>query len=174
MIVIHAVQKLLNISRLKPALYISQAADGQELHSWYARLVSTSFPGKLFVMYVHEPSLMLVLAPGKSISKTLPIFYERLPALLIRANFKQSFIHHEIPLIKEGHVVSKTNSRSMLASMNNLTSNIEFSCSRFSGYDKIDIDEIENMYMDWLTQDKSASHGYRQTSDYWREKGAIQ
>jgi hypothetical protein len=41
MIIIHGVQKLLNTSRLKPALYISEASENQHLHSWYARLLAT-------------------------------------------------------------------------------------------------------------------------------------
>jgi hypothetical protein len=41
MILIHGVQKLLNTSRLKPALYISQAGENQMLHNCYARLLAT-------------------------------------------------------------------------------------------------------------------------------------
>ena len=87
MIIIHAVQKLLNISRLKPALFISRPAEQQELHSWYAKLISTSFPGKLMVMFVHEPSLLMVMTTGKSLKNTLPQFYDRLEALLKRKKF---------------------------------------------------------------------------------------
>ena len=82
MIIIHAVQKLLNTGKLKPALFISQPSAGQHLHSWYAKLLSTGFRGKLLVMYVHEPSLLTVLTKGKTINSTLPQFYTRLPQLL--------------------------------------------------------------------------------------------
>ncbi len=34
MVIIHAVQKLLNTSRLKPSLFVSQPLEGEELHSW--------------------------------------------------------------------------------------------------------------------------------------------
>ena len=88
MIIVHAVQKLLNISRLKPVLFLSKPSEQQELHSWYAKLISTSFRGKLFVMYVHEPSLIVVLTKGKTISNTLPEFYNRLEALLKRNHFE--------------------------------------------------------------------------------------
>ena len=69
-IIIHAVQKLLNTSRLKAAQYVSEGAKDQLLHRWYARLVSTGFPGKLLVMYVHEPSLLTVVCRGKTIGGT--------------------------------------------------------------------------------------------------------
>ena len=46
-IIIHAVQKLLNTSRVKADLFITKPSDSQEMHSWYAKLVPTSFQGKL-------------------------------------------------------------------------------------------------------------------------------
>ncbi|HKZ66783.1 MAG TPA: hypothetical protein VJ111_10525 [Chitinophagaceae bacterium] len=55
MLIIHAVQKLLYTSRIKASLYVTQPGDGQLLHSWYARLLPSGFPGKLLVMYVHDP-----------------------------------------------------------------------------------------------------------------------
>jgi hypothetical protein len=114
MIIIHAVQKLLNTSKQKPALFVSEASVNQHLHSWYAKLLSTGFAGKLLVMYVHEPSLLTVLTKGKTINSTLPQFYARLPQLLARTNFKPEFISTEMKLVKDGYVVSKTNSKSML------------------------------------------------------------
>jgi hypothetical protein len=118
MIILHAVQKLLKTSRLKPALYLSAPTEGQQLHSWYVKLASAGFPGKLLTMYVHEPSLLTVLTKGRSIKTTLPQFYERLPQLLQRHGFRQDFIGHEMQLVTEGYVVSKTNSKSMLGFMN--------------------------------------------------------
>jgi hypothetical protein len=171
MIIIHAVQKLLNISRLKPALYISEPAPQQELHSWYAKFISTYFKGKLIVMYVHEPSLMLVLTKGKTITGTLHEFYERLELLLNRESFEQSFINKEMKLVKEGYIISKTNSKSILASMNAITQNIEYRCSTFESYELIDLDEIEDSFMEWMTYDPSKPYGFKSTSDYWKQKG---
>ncbi|RNI40184.1 hypothetical protein EFY79_02495 [Hanamia caeni] len=94
MIILHAVQKPLNTSRLPPVMYISAPSENQHMHSWYAKLLSTGFAGKQLVMYVHDPSLLLVLAPGKSINTTLPSFYQHLPLLLARNKFKKEFIEH--------------------------------------------------------------------------------
>jgi hypothetical protein len=172
MIILHAVQKLLNTSGLKPAIYISAPSENQQLHAWYAKLLSTGFPGKLLVMYVHEPSLLLVLTRGKSINTTLPSFFNRLPQLLQRNNFKQGFIDHEMELVNEGHVISRTDSRSMLGSMNAITVNIEWSCRVSSLYDLINLDKIEDDYLGWLTFD-AASGNYLSTKDYWVEKGMV-
>ncbi len=169
----HAVQKLLNISRLKPALFISKPADGQEMHSWYARLIATGFTGRFLVMYVHEPSLLLVLTKGKTIKGTMPEFCNRLEGLLKRHQFKEDFIEKETTLVKEGYVVSKTNSRSMLGSMNNITLNIEITCGNFKSYEEIDTGYIEDNFTDWLTQDASRPGRYRHTMDFWKERDAI-
>lgn len=173
MIIIHAVQKLLNISRLKPVLYISEPSSQQELHSWYAKLIPTSFRGKLIVVYVHEPSLLIVLTKGKTITGTVQEFYLRLEAMMRRNNFKPEFIEKEIKFVNEGYVVSKTNSKSILASMNAITKNIEYRCSTFKSYELIDLDAIEDSFMEWLTYNPSKPHRLRRTSDYWKEKGLI-
>ena len=76
-------------------------------------------------------------------------------------------------MIKGGYVISKTNSKSMLGSMNAITENINYRCSTYSGYDVIDIDYIEDAFMDWLVYDKTKPHNLRRTSDYWKEKGLI-
>lgn len=125
------------------------------------------------VMYVHEPSLLLVLTKGKTINGTLPEFYSRLEALLTRNHFDPEFIKKEIASAKEGYVISKTNNKSILAAMNSITYNIEWECSTFLSYASIDIDKIEDSYMGWLTYDSSRPHNYRCTSDYWKEKGLI-
>ncbi len=107
MIIIHAVQKLLNISRIKPALFVSEPTEGQHLHSWYARIISTGFPGKLLV------------------------------------------------------------------NMNAIAPNIEYNCRDNDSYEMIDIERIEDHYMDWLKQDASEPGGYRRTRVFWRKKGLV-
>ena len=172
MIILHAVQKLLNTSRLQPAMYISAPSENQYLHSWYAKLVSTGFTGKQLVMYIHEPSLLLVLTRGKTINTTLPSFYSRLPQLLHRNGFKQEFIEQEMPLVQEGYIISKTNSRRMLGSMDAITENIEYSCRIVPSYELINLDRIEDSYLDWLTREAS-THKYVRTKDYWIKKGVV-
>jgi hypothetical protein len=173
MLIIHAVQKLLNISRLKPSLYISQPSDEQEMHSWYAKLVSTSFRGKLIVLYVHEPSLLIVLTEGKTITGTFQQFCTRLEALLKRNDFEPAFIEKEMKLIREGYVISKTNNKSILSSMNAITENIEYRCYAFENYEKLDLNSLEDAFMQWHAFDPSKPGRLRCTSDYWRERGLI-
>jgi hypothetical protein len=142
------------------------------MHSWYAKLLSTGFPGKLIVMYVHEPSLLTVLTKGKTINATISQFHERLHQLMQRINFKPAFIETEMEMVREGYVVSKTNNKSMLASMNVLTFNMEFNCRGFPDYESINLDYIEDIYTDWLTMDKQ-SNRYHSIMDYWKERNVV-
>jgi hypothetical protein len=172
MLIIHAVQKLLNTGKVKPVLYVSEPSPGQQMHSWYAKLLSTGFTGKMLVMYVHEPSLLMILTKGKTVNSTLQEFYQRLPLILKRNNFKPAFIKTEIKLATEGYVTGKTISKSMLGNMNALTYNIEWSCRKFLTYEAINLNYLEDIYSGWMTFDKTIKH-YRTAIDYWKEKQAL-
>jgi len=173
MIIIHAVQKLLNISKLKPALFISEPSTLQDLHPWYAKLLSSTYRGKMLVMYVHQPSLFIIVTKGKTVTSTVNEFHVRLEAFLHRQGFDTDFIKKEMRLVKEGYIISKTNSRSMLGSMNAIGENVEHMCYTFRSYEAIDFDYIEDSFMDWLVTDKTRPYYFRRTSDYWKEKGLI-
>jgi hypothetical protein len=75
-------------------------------------------------------------------------------------------------LVQEGYIISKTNSRAMLGRMNSISYNIEARCRMLPFYHSINLDEIEDSYVDWLTQD-DASGKYLRTRDYWAEKGLL-
>jgi hypothetical protein len=168
MIIIHSVQKLLNTSRLKAALYISEPCKEQHLHCWYARLLATGFPGKLLVMYVHEPSLMTIVCQGKTIQGTWNSFRERLGHLLQRFHFTNSFIENEMGQM-EGYIVYRTRSKSILAHMNQMVFQLEYQCSRVANYDAIPLDLLENGMMDYLYQYGKRLHNYRSPLDYWKQ-----
>jgi hypothetical protein len=167
MLIIHAVQKLLNTSRIQTGQYITKPADGQLMHSWYARLFSSTFPGKLMVMYVHEPSLLTVVCRGKTIKGTWPEFAVRLPALLHRYHFNEAFIETEMKEAN-GYIVAKTNSRSMLAHMNQMIFQLEYDCSRFPLYETISLDLLEDRMMDHLYQ--KGNKGFVRVIEYWKDQ----
>jgi hypothetical protein len=167
-LIIHCVQKLLNTSRLKASLYITEPNEGQSLHSWYARLLSTGFPGKMIVMYVHEPSLMVVACKGKTIQGTWEVFLKRLERLLMRHGFSESFIQKELSQA-EGYTVSKTNSKSVLAHMNQMVFELEYRGRMAEDYDHIPLDLIEDRMMDRLYQYGKRTHDYRTPFQFLQE-----
>jgi hypothetical protein len=171
-LIIHSVKKLITSSRLTPALYISKADEGQKLHSWYARLLSSSFPGRMMVMYVHEPSLMAVVCKGKTIQGTMHQMPVRLERLLTRFHFPESFVRHELALT-DGYVVSKTNSKSLLSFMNQMVFELEFECSRYESYDAIRLEVLEDKMMDRLYQFGRKWHDYRTPLKYWQTETGL-
>jgi hypothetical protein len=109
-------------------------------------LISTGFPGKFLVLYVHQPSLIAIVCKGKTIQTTWTAFTERLPRFLRRHNFPDNFITYETTLLNE-YVVSTTDSRTMLAHMNNIAPNIEHLCTRAADYKTIDLTFMEDLFM---------------------------
>lgn len=172
MLIFHSTQKLLNTSRITASLYISQATEGQMLHSWYCTLLPTGFPGKLMVMYVHEPSLLTIICRGKTINGTWEEFRHRLPLLLKKFNFKPSFIELETGLSNE-YVISKTNSRSMLAYVNQMKINLEIHCSSIDSYDNISQDRLEESMMTYLYQISNKSSRYRTAIEFWKDQKVL-
>jgi hypothetical protein len=168
-LIIHSVQKLLNTSRLEASLYISQPTQGQQLHSWYARLLSSGFPGKMMVMYVHEPSLMVVICKGKTIQGTWETFLKRLQHLLMRYEFPETFIQMELSQT-ERYTVSKTNSRSVLSHMNQIVFELEYVGRMAENYDHISLDSLEDGLMSRPYQCGKHLHDYRTPLQYWQEE----
>jgi hypothetical protein len=172
MLILHSTQKLLNTSRLKASLYISQATAGQMLHSWYCTLLPTGFTGKLMVMYVHEPSLLTIICRGKTINGTWEEFRHRLSLLLNKYDFQPSFIELETGLA-DGYVVSKTSSRSMISYINQMKIGLEIDCSSVKSYDNISQNQLEESIMTYPYQIGNKSGHYRSAIQYWREQKVI-
>jgi len=169
MLVIHAAQKLLNTSRLKASMYVTQPANGQLMHSWYARLLASGFQGKLFVMYVHEPSLLTVICRGKTINRTWPEFLVRLPALIQRFNFPLAFIEREMKQA-DGYVIAKTISKSILAHMNQMVFQLEYDCRRFDSYESISLDYLEDRMMDNFYRTGDKVRPYTTPREFWQQR----
>jgi hypothetical protein len=168
-VIIHSVQKLLNTSRLKASLYITQPNEGQYLHSWYARLLASGFPGKMMVMYVHEPSLMTVICKGKTIQGTWEPFLKRLQQLLVRYEFPETFIQKEL-FQAEGYAVSRTNSRSLLSHMNQIVFELEYVGRMAKDYDHISLDSLEAGLMGRPYQYGKRLYDYRTPLQYWQKE----
>jgi hypothetical protein len=162
MIIIHAVQKLFNTSKMEGKLYVSEPSDGQWMHSWYARLLASGFQGKALVIYVHDPSQLAVICTGRTIKSTWPEFQTRMRNLLTRWHFQKEFIERELCLAN-GYVMAKTNSKSMLGYINTLTYHIQAHCQRFTDFNDLPIDYIENTCMTHpykLNKKLTAAHKY--------------
>ncbi len=161
----HATQKLLNTSRIKPVLYVSEPAPGQHLHNWYAVLCRSGFTGKMLLLYIHQPSLLTVVVKGKTIASTIDKFRDQLKHLLHRHGFPTKFIENEM-LYASDYMVGKTNSKSMLAHINQMILQVTSYNLHFADYDQIDTAAHEDIFMDWLYKSKGQKD-YQTPQKHW-------
>src|SRR5256885_2856364 len=90
MIVVRATQRLLKSSRVTPE--IDPPPADAPLAEWFANVVSLPFPGRMVVMYTSANTLLTLVAPGRVLRTTVPVFVRRLPALLQRLNLPEPWI----------------------------------------------------------------------------------
>lgn len=79
---IRCTQKLLKASSIKPEEV--EIEPEQLFGEWYATTVSLPFPGRIVVMFTSASTLLTVLAPGRVLRTTVPVFRQRLASLLHR------------------------------------------------------------------------------------------
>lgn len=164
----HATKKLLNTCGIDPVLYLSEPAAGQQLHNWYAVLCGSGFPGKMLLLYVHEPSLLTVVVKGRTIASTIDNFRKQLKQLLLRHEFPLAFIGKEM-LYADEYIIGKTCNKSMLAHINQMVVQVTTYNLRYASFDEIDTTIHEDTFMDWFYKSKGQK-GYKTALEYWMKK----
>ena len=149
--IVRATKKLLNTSGIKLVKNLNESnvlLPGE----WYAGLVSTGRQGKMLIHFFHSSTKLSILCPGKSLNKALPVFPERLEQLLRRLGYSRLIFQFQVHTKPE---IYATNSRSMLAHMNQMKYAIEYSVALAEGFKDINYDDIEDLLCDMLL----SSHG---------------
>ncbi|HYH79520.1 MAG TPA: hypothetical protein VEX86_06975 [Longimicrobium sp.] len=140
MLLLRCTQRLLDASRTIPE-QAPAPAEGL-LGEWYANVAPLPFPGRWAVMFTHAQTLLTVVAPGRVLRTTVPVFRERLPALLRRLEIPEAWIAEHAPL--DGEVrVARTDSRRVLGSMNDLASGIWYGADEAPSFDRLDLATLE-------------------------------
>jgi hypothetical protein len=154
--IIRATKKLLKISRIKPVDFennSSQLLPGE----WYANIIRTGYVGKLVVLFFHNYTKISIVCPTKSLNVAINQLPARVENYLIRHNFISLLDMFELG--SEINIFS-TNSRSTLAFMNQLMSNIEWHLSKAGSFDNIDYDKVEDIHSNFLYSIKGKSGKY--------------
>lgn len=149
-------------------LYLSEPATGQQLQNWYVVLCGSGFPGKLLLLYVHEPSLLTVVVKGKTIASTIDNFRKQLKQLLLRHEFPQAFIEKEMSCADD-YIIGKTSNKSMLAHINQMVLQVTTYNLRYANYEEIDTAIHEDIFMDWFYKSKGQK-GYQTALKYWMKQ----
>ncbi len=138
--IIRATRKLLNTSRIEPVKNLNEPK-APFPGEWYAGLVSTGRQGKMLIHFLHSSTKLSILCSGKSLNKALLLFPERLQQLLERLGYVKLIFQFQTHTVPEIHT---TNSRSMLAHMNQMRYAIEYSVAIAEGSEEINIGDIED------------------------------
>jgi hypothetical protein len=144
--IIRGTSKILKTSGIKPVKNTEEITS--ELPGeWYTGLVSTGKQGKLAIHFLHYPTMLTVLVSGKSLNKALPLFKVRAENLIKRLGYSKLLFQYQLQTEPQ---IFATNSRSMLAHMNQLRMNIEYHLAMAETIEEIDWDYIEDIHFDWL------------------------
>ena len=147
---IRLTKKLLNISRIKGTKETSPLSE--ELPGeWYASLVSIGAPGKQAIHFLHYPTLISIIIPGKSINNALPLLPDRISSLLSRHGYPKLIPAFQINSESE---IFATNSKSILAYMNDMKYTIEYHLATLRPLDEIEDIEYRNLFGGKLANDK--------------------
>ena len=140
MIVLRCTQRLLRASGIKPAE--EPPTPAAPLGEWYANIVSLPFRGRSLVVFVHGGTLLSVVAPGRVLGTTVPVFQRRLPNLLQRLGLPQTWVDAHAAALSEV-CFARTASRSVLGSMNDIALQIWVHAESVRSFDQLDLNRLE-------------------------------
>jgi hypothetical protein len=161
MLIIRATNKVLKVSRIvaiKQDTILTDNFPGE----WYVDLISLGRPGKFGLHFLHHPSMISVVVPGRSLLTTHQIFVERVVNLLQRSKCEKLIPFYQLDTVPD---ILATNSRSMIAYLNQVKRNSEYHCINAKSVDKINYSWIENILLDCLFGTKDAPNKYFSPKD---------
>lgn len=112
------------------------------LGEWYANVVPLPFPGRWIVMYTSANTLLTVVTSGRGLRTTLPVFQQRMPALLRRLRLPDPWVQAQANALEEVYV-TRTNNRRVLGSMNDLAYQIRIAAEVTRSFERLDFDCLE-------------------------------
>ncbi|MGC9348196.1 MAG: DUF6933 domain-containing protein, partial [Anaerolineae bacterium] len=135
MFTLRCTQKLLK--RLGDPVTGDLAPSTTILGDWYANVYSLPFRGKSVVMFMNEPTRLVVLVQGRGGRQTIPAFRQRTARLLAHLGWAQHYIAREIEAMEELQL-AKTASRSILGSMNDVNRHVQIIAERAGSAEAVD------------------------------------
>ncbi len=139
MAILRCTQKLLSELKLKPSDSMQQPS---ELSSWHANLLRID--RRKCVLFTHDTTLYSFFVPGlkkPDFKNFREVFRQNLFKSLMAENFSQKHIEIFLDDIREIEI-SKTNNRSVLGSMNDLTFQVRCQIADEGGIEIADITKL--------------------------------
>jgi hypothetical protein len=114
---------------------------------WYASQV-TRFDGSFTAIhFLHNPTRISVLVPGPFLDQSIASLSERAAALLMRNGYGRLLFPYGLLSPPEFYT---TNSRSILASMNQMRYEIDYHLSMPETIEELNLDQIEDIQLRYL------------------------
>lgn len=117
------------------------------LGEWYANAISLPAPGRWLVLFTSADTLVSVVAPGRSLRTTLPVFERRLPPLLLRLGLPGPWIQARTDTFGEIHIARagvQTADRRVLGTMTDLAYQIRAEAEAAGSFERLDLDRVED------------------------------
>ena len=123
-----------------------QSDDGP-LGTWVANIVPLPFPGRTLVLFTAADTLLSVVAPGRSLRTTLPIFQRRVPQLLKRLGLPEPWIQArtgDLAGVQLARVGTSTADRRVLGTMIDCAVHLRAEALAAGAYEHLDLDRLED------------------------------
>lgn len=143
--IIRATKKVLNLSR-KPSVKNDLDKSDTFPGEWYVDLVSLGRPGKFGLQFLHSPTMISVIVPGRSLNKVIGQFQMRVENFLLRHGFEKLIPYYSLDSNPE---IFSTISRSLQAHMNQIKLNTNYHCSSADSLDMISYTWIEDIFLEY-------------------------
>ena len=117
------------------------------LGTWYANTVALPYPGRSLVLFTAADTMLSVVAPGRSLRTTLPVFRRRVPVLLLRLGLPGEWIQARADDLADVHVAragAQTVDRTVLGTMTDTSYQIWAEAEAAGAFDRLDLDSVED------------------------------
>ena len=155
MVIIRATRRLVSAGTRRPGAALRGTSvlsegplpDVGPLGTWVANVVPLPYPGRSLVLFTATDVLLSVVASGRALRTTIPVFQRRLPILLLRLGLPGAWIQARADGVKDVHVArvgAQTADRRVLGSMNDLTMHVHAMAEDAGAFDLLDLDVVED------------------------------
>lgn len=138
--ILRCTQKLLKASGVEPR-EPEPLPDGL-FGDWYAKAVSLPFPGRTVVTFTSATTLLTVIAPGRVLRTTVPVFQRRLQSLLQRLGLPPEWIARQIGALGGVHF-AQARDRRVMGCVNHLAYLLQSDSVFLFPAGNVDLDRLE-------------------------------
>lgn len=136
------------------------------LGTWYANVVALPYPGRSLVLFTAADTMLSVVAPGRSLRTTLPVFQRRVPVLLLRLGLPGAWIQARTGDLADVHIAragAQTVDRRVLGTMTDAAYQIRASAEAAGAFHRLDLDRLEDRLAQvplGALRSERSSHGF--------------